>query len=135
MVETIDIRPPLSRGQLLGFRGESGLYFSSKKAVKSKNRTPESVEIKNPCKNRTDDLLVFSFACYQLSHNSRGRESRAGISGGGSGGRVPVLGFRGRSRISIVSTTCIRESEGRQDTQDMRQMWGQDKHRTVLVTS
>ena len=26
-------------------------------------------------------------------------------------------------------------AEGRQDTQDMRQVWGQDKHRTVLVTS
>ena len=26
-------------------------------------------------------------------------------------------------------------AEGRQDTQDMTQVWGQDKHRTVLVTS
>ena len=27
------------------------------------------------------------------------------------------------------------EAEGRQDTQDTRQVWGQDRHRTVLVTS
>ena len=27
------------------------------------------------------------------------------------------------------------EAEGRQDTQDTRQVWGQYRHRTVLVTS
>ena len=29
----------------------------------------------------------------------------------------------------------IPRGAGRQDTQDTRQVWGQDKHRTVLVTS
>ena len=84
------------------FGGRVGVVtFLWKKAVESENRTQKLAEIKN----RTQNLRVFSFACYQLSHNSRGRESRVWISGGGSGGRG--VGISGGGRESIVSTTCM----------------------------
>ena len=54
--------------------------FLWKKVVESGNRAQKSVEIEN----RTQDLRVFSFACYQLSHI--GRSESGGLGGvGGSG--------------------------------------------------
>ena len=56
--------------------------FLCKKVVESGNRAQKSVEIEN----RTQDLRVFSFACYQLSQIVRGESG--GLGGVGRSGAL-----------------------------------------------
>ena len=60
--------------------------------VESGNRAQKSVEIEN----RTQDLRVFSFACYQLSHIGR---SESGGLGGMMKVRLFMIVFKNYSRL------------------------------------